>query len=48
MSDQTTIRIALWLSIINLGMTMSHIAHDMIEFADIRFHIDQAHPGTDK
>lgn len=48
MSDQTAIRVALWFSIINLCLTLSHIAHDMIEFADIRYHIDQAHPGADK
>ena len=48
MNDQTAIRIALWLSIINLGMTVAHIAHDAIEFADIRFHMDQAHPGFEK
>ena len=48
MTEQTAVRIALWLSVINLLMTVSHIAHDAIEFADIRFHIDQEHPGADK
>lgn len=48
MNEHTAIRIALWLSVLNLLITVAHIAHDMVEFADIRFHIDQAHPGADK
>lgn len=48
MKNLNMVKLALSLSILNLIITVAHIAHDVIEFSNIRFHIDQAHPGADK
>ena len=48
MKNDVLVRIAILLGVVNLFITVAHTVHDMVEFAEIRYHIDQFHPGVEK
>ena len=48
MKTDVLVRIALLLGVINLMITVTHMIHDMVEFGELRYHMDQAHPGIMK
>ena len=43
MTEPTITRVALLLTLFNLMVTVAHIVHDMVEFAQIRDHIERLH-----